>query len=357
MHIVWHNKFSVRLQRSFIAITAGGTGGHVFPATSVAERLFEKYDILFATDKRGRKYLKKLQGRIIVQSIYTKNRPTLYISLIINLLKSLSFLLMNRPVCVIGFGGYPSVPFVLAAQILGIKTIIHEQNTVMGKANKLLSKFADKVILSFGWEGTVIGTPTRFEHLYDNSCYRPSLPPKFTLLILGGSQGSHALTQKVTDCLCSIPRIIRDHMFVYHQARVEDIDHVTRTYQKYDIQSQIQPFFDNLEEIYTKIDLVLARSGASTVFEVIGFKLPSIFIPFNGSINNDQSANANYMQKNGASIVFHEDCPIDILAQKITELYMDRKVLQDMSDNASKLYVDHITKRVVEAIICQIQKA
>jgi UDP-N-acetylglucosamine--N-acetylmuramyl-(pentapeptide) pyrophosphoryl-undecaprenol N-acetylglucosamine transferase len=134
------------------------------------------------------------------------------------------------------------------------------------------------------------------------------------------------------------------------------MEHVTKTYQKYGIRSQIQPFFNNMEEVYTKVDLVLARSGASSIFEIIGFKLPSIFIPFESSINNDQNANADYMQKNGASIVFHEDSPANQLAEKITELYESRNILQDMSENASKLYVDNITGRVVETIIYQIQR-
>ncbi|MDR2074719.1 MAG: UDP-N-acetylglucosamine--N-acetylmuramyl-(pentapeptide) pyrophosphoryl-undecaprenol N-acetylglucosamine transferase [Holosporales bacterium] len=346
------------IRKPFIIITAGGTGGHVFPAVSVAKELLKKHNILFATDKRGRKYLKKFQEyTTITQPILTKVRLLLYISVAFNLLRALCFLLKNRPICVIGFGGYPSVSFVLAAQMLRIKTIIHEQNVVIGKANKLLSKFANEVILSFGTEGKVIGTPTRFEHLYDNFQYKPSPSPGFTLLVLGGSQGSSIITKKITEGLCSISKAVRDNIFVYHQARIEDIDRITKIYQKYRIRSQVQPFFDNMDEIYTKTDLVLARSGASTIFEVIGFKLPSILIPFKNSINKDQEANATYMQKNGASIVFHEDDKTDSITEKIMELYENRKILQSMSHNASKLYVDNITERVVETITYQIQKA
>jgi UDP-N-acetylglucosamine--N-acetylmuramyl-(pentapeptide) pyrophosphoryl-undecaprenol N-acetylglucosamine transferase len=346
-----------RTQEARVVMVAGGTGGHVFPAISIAHHLMEKFHIIFVTDKRGKKYLNSSPWELIVQSIFIKNRIILYLSLIVNLLKAVYFLLKSRPLCVIGFGGYPSVPFVLAAQILRIKTIIHEQNAVIGKANKLLSKFADKSILSFGNTSNVVGTPTRFEHIYDDFHYNPSSSPNFVLLVLGGSQGSSIITKKIAECLCSLSKSIRSNLFVYHQVRAEDMDYVTKTYRNYGITSEIRSFFDNLNEIYTKTDLVIARSGASTLFEIIGFKLPSILIPFRNSINGDQKANASLMQKIGASIVFSEDCLPNSIAEKIKEMYENRGILKNMSNNASKLYVNHITKRIIKIIISQIQTA
>lgn len=227
------------MKKKTIIIAAGGTGGHVFPAVSVANELSSKFNIQFVSDRRGAKYLELYTDTAIVQNINTENRIKLYISVAINTLKSLFFLIKNRPLCVVGFGGYPSIPFVLAAQFLGIITVIHEQNAVIGLANKLLSKMADKTLLSF----KEYGNPTRFEALYDNFKYTPSQTPDFKILVLGGSQGSQIVTENVSKCLCKISKEIRNNLFVYHQVRSEDMDFVQKRYKEYGISSIVQTFF------------------------------------------------------------------------------------------------------------------
>ena len=133
-----------------IIIAAGGTGGHVFPALCLARELKNNgHNVMFATDKRGLKYLSEFRTNAIIQKINTSSRLKLYFSLVINILFCLFRIMRIKPDLVIGFGGYPSVPFVFAAQILKVKTVIHEQNAIIGKANKLLSKMADLVVTSF----------------------------------------------------------------------------------------------------------------------------------------------------------------------------------------------------------------
>ncbi len=328
-----------------IIVVAGGTGGHVYPALSIANELSSKFEILFVTDKRGEKYIGENRKNAIIQNINTKNRLYLYISIGINTLKSFCFLIKNRPNCVVGFGGYPSIPFVLAAQLLCIKTIIHEQNAVIGLANKLLSKMATKTLFSF----EKYGNPTRFEDIYDDFKYTPSQKPKFKILVLGGSQGSKIITKSVTENLSTLPKDIRHNVFVYHQARIEDIDFVKAMYEKSQISYEIQSFFKNMETIYQNVDLVISRSGASTIFEIIGFKLPALLIPFANSINGDQKANAKILEKIGAVKVFDEK-DLGQLAKTIQALYENRNILKKMSRAIQTLYKSKITKMIAMTI-------
>ncbi|MDR0630694.1 MAG: glycosyltransferase, partial [Holosporales bacterium] len=215
-----------------ILIAAGGTGGHVFPASCLAHAL-KKNEITFATDQRGIKYINSF-NQVIIQNIKTTPRTMLYASLLINTLKSFIYLIKNRQNIVIGFGGYASIPFLIAAQSLGIKTVIHEQNAIIGKANKLLSKFAFKIVTSF--ENTKglspsnkihhIGNPTRFEAEYNIKNTKQN--DIFTILIFGGSQGASDFSNDVADAIC---KISKEHKIkVYHQCPAEELDKTTNKY-------------------------------------------------------------------------------------------------------------------------------
>lgn len=350
-------------KKDFIIIAAGGTGGHVFPAVAVANKLKDtsEYDVKFATDKRGVQYLGSYKNTAIVQNIVTKNRYLLYFSLIINVLKSVFYLLKNRPICVVGFGGYPSVPFTLAAQILKIKTIIHEQNAVIGKANKLLSKFASKILTSFQKTKFLqnddrrivfVGNPTRFEDLYDSFVYKASDVQKFKILVVGGSQGSKFITENVVNCVCSLPDEIIKNIYVYHQTRGDNINDVMQKYASLDVKNTTKNFFNDMAEIYSNVDLIISRSGASSVFEIIGFCIPAIFIPFAGSINGDQEANADFLCNSGAAIKISEkDFTVEKLKDIICELFYKRKKLQEISDALKKIGVKNVTEKIVSNIL------
>ncbi len=338
-----------------IIIAAGGTGGHVFPAMCVADELMEKFAICFATDKRGFKYLGRYQHNAIIQPVILKNRLLLYVSLIWGIAKALWRLVLDRPQYVIGFGGYPSVPFVFAAQILRIKTIIHEQNAVLGKANKLLAKMVNLVILSFPIKtpslrnSKIIGNPTRFEALYSGYQYQPSNKPHLKILILGGSQGSKLITEQTIRCILALPEGIRTNLFIHHQVRQEYYELVTSQYKKNQISAEVQTFFSNIGYIYQNTDLIIARSGASTVFEIIGFKIPAILIPFQASINGDQRANAEVLSQHGAALVYKEDNFAEITTF-IKKVYNDRSILDRMSKSYNKLHLKGITKQIANCI-------
>lgn len=333
-----------------IAIVAGGTGGHVYPAVSIANRLSKEYDILFVTDQRGVDYIGDYKSYSIIQKIDNSNRFRLYFSLLKNIFSLLfSFPQIRKLSYVIGFGGYPSIPFCVITKLFRKRLAIHEQNAVVGKANKLLSYIADDIFTSF--RSTIglktseyVGNPTRFEALYEKVMYSSS-QGVFKILIIGGSQGTSVFSGMVLEAVCTL----KSKIFVYHQARISDIEKVKKQYQKHNIQADVRPFFNEIEVLMQSTDLVISRSGASSVFEIIGFKRPSILIPYKNSINGDQLHNAKVLETAGGAITIEEN-QLSSLASIIKNLITNQKQLIIMSENTRKLYSPNISDKFSKVI-------
>ena len=346
-----------------IVIAAGGTGGHVFPALCLAKSLSNKdYKVEFIVDKRGKKYLDNTENsniKITVQNINNKSRIALYISVIKNIILNIFKFIFNRPRYIIGFGGYPSFAPVIAGQILGIKNAIHEQNAVIGKANKVLSKFTNNIFTSFEnvigikYSNKVIytGNPTRYDSIYNTiEEYSPDNKDVFTILIFGGSQGTAIFSDIVTDTICKLSNQYK--ITVYQQARQEDINKINRAYSECNIDYYVSSFFDNINELYMIADLVISRSGASSVFEIIGFKKASILIPYSKSINGDQMANATYLgQKKAAIVISDTIITVDILYNKIEYLINNREELKTISHNLSNIKLTNSTENLLNNIL------
>jgi UDP-N-acetylglucosamine--N-acetylmuramyl-(pentapeptide) pyrophosphoryl-undecaprenol N-acetylglucosamine transferase len=260
-----------------------------------------------------------------------------------------------KPDVVVGFGGYPSVPCALAAQALRIKTIIHEQNAVIGLANKLLSKMATKILTSFPQTIGIrdspkvirVGNPTRFENRY-GAVGKPS-NRVFTILIFGGSQGSMVFAKV-------IPPVVRElaksfPIKVFHQCQVEAIEDLRQTYSTHGISHLVSGFFDNIGELYEEADLVISRAGASSVSEIIGFQKPSILIPFKNSINGDQKANAEFLQTRNAAFVIDETDELGAKLKTLIEsVASDKSKLTSIADALRSLRLADCTlnmKRIV----------
>lgn len=342
-----------------IIFSAGGTGGHVFPAVCVADVLISLgYRVRFATDQRGIKYCHEYGNDAFVLSINTSNRLLLGVSLIFNILKTIIIFVRNRPDCVIGFGGYASVPSVLAAQILGIKTIIHEQNAVLGKANVVLARFCKKIITSFASTKNLkyskkvvhIGNPTRFEKEYRQiKTVDKEQHDKLIILIFGGSQGAKIFAKEVVEAICLLSQ--HHKIFVFHQAREDDIETIENRYKICGVEYIVSEFFDNIGELYRKSHFVISRAGASSIFEIIGFRKPAILIPYAKSINGDQIENAIFLQKQNAAIVVEEvnlsvECLFNIL-KKFTE---NRDMLNSMQRILDDLFVDNVSETIAKEI-------
>ncbi|MDR1333045.1 MAG: UDP-N-acetylglucosamine--N-acetylmuramyl-(pentapeptide) pyrophosphoryl-undecaprenol N-acetylglucosamine transferase [Holosporales bacterium] len=344
-----------------IFIAAGGTGGHVFPAICLAKALERRppesgsLTVVFCTDTRGARYVSDLTCKVLKQKISTTSRMALYVSLIFNTIKSIVKLRKLRPSVVVGFGGYPSIPYVLAAQLLGIKTAIHEQNAVLGLANRLLSYAATVIMVSFpqtaklrnSRRSTCVGNPSRFEE-----SYRTVKSPNngtFTILVFGGSQGSRVFAYDVAPVICKVAHSFK--MRVFHQCRPEHIDEVERLYVADNVDHTISDFFDDIDLLYGQADLVISRAGASSIFEIIGFRKPSILIPFKGSINGDQAANAKFLLDREAAFVLNES---DTLQRELEELILaiinDRSKLDAIASVLQTMDVADCTQRMVRVI-------
>ncbi len=332
-------------KEKLIILSAGGTGGHVFPAITVAKELQARgYKVMFATDTRCKKYFKNKD--CIVQNINCKTKIKMYISVMLHTLTAVLYLIKHRPLCVVGFGGYPSVPFVMAAQILGIKTIIHEQNATVGKANKLLKFLCKKMLLSFDIKdnlGTVVGMPTRYEDMYNNFQYSATRP--FSILVLGGSQGSAILSDAAVKAITQL----KADVFVCHQARENDVAFVQEQYRKAGIKCVVSNFFEDMSEIYKSTTIAIARSGSSTVCELIGFGVPAIFVPYEASINGDQIKNAQYVERSGGCFIVRED-QIQNLGSIIQNLEQDREKLINMSNNLKTLRRQGVINKIADEI-------
>jgi UDP-N-acetylglucosamine--N-acetylmuramyl-(pentapeptide) pyrophosphoryl-undecaprenol N-acetylglucosamine transferase len=340
----------------FVVMAAGGTGGHVFPALCLARELQKRgLAVIFATDKRGAKYLAEFKDTAIVYDINTAARSLLYLSLIYCIIKSVFAFLKMKPKIVIGFGGYPSIPFVFAAQILKIKTAIHEQNAVVGKANRLLSKKADMVFTAFeetkgfSRKDTIcVGNPTRFDDGYTN-VQKPH-NDRFTILVFAGSQGAKIFSHEVVAAICEVAK--SHEIKVFHQCRKEDVGTVQCLYREAGIAYDVNIFFDNIDELYKASDLVIARSGASTVFEIIGFRKPSILIPYKESINGDQQANAEYLKRKDATIVIEENkLLLENLTMKIFYLIDFKHGLEKMSNHLFEIEIKNASKNMTDSIV------
>ena len=343
---------------NLVVIASGGTGGHVFPAVCLANELKARgYDVVFATDKRGVKYLGKYAEGAVIQNISTSSRFRLYCSLVCNILKYFFKVLLLRPKMVVGFGGYPSLPFVLIAQILGIKTAIHEQNAVIGKANALLSRSATIIATSFpntkGLSSNerleYVGNPTRFEKLYDIA-KKPD-DKIFTILIFGGSQGAKVFSEVVVDAICEFAKTKATKIF--HQGRKQDIEKISQAYSGAGVECIVKDFFDNIEELYQQSDLVISRSGASSIFEIIGFQKTAILIPYANSINGDQLENAKFLAEHKACLLIQEK---DLTKSKLVETLTDiDKKMPEISENLQSLIIREPAKKFADYVEKTIQ--
>lgn len=284
---------------SHIILCAGGTGGHVFPALATAKSLLKKeasLKITFLTDKKGEDASVLWKSFFLPRKNSKTTFPLFVIMMAYQLLVHIGKFLIHRPSLVVGFGGYPCVPVVLAAQILRIPTILHEQNAFLGRAHRILARFASLIALSFektkslpeGIKTVLTGNPVRFGHL-------PPYTPKenhLHLFIFGGSQGAHAFSTLVPEALKLMQLQERQHITITHQCRPEDIEATQMRYHGLGIDAELSPFFKDMAHEYTKADIVIARSGASTLGELTVAGRCSIFVPYPFAMDDHQYHNA-----------------------------------------------------------------
>ena len=353
-----------------IIIATGGTGGHVFPAFSLARHFIDSnINVEIITDKRGLKYLNDNHDiritEIISSTILKKNIFQLLFSILIifySTLRSFILLLTNRPNLVFGMGGYSSFPVCVAAKILRIPFIIYENNLHIGKANKYLLPYARKMFVSYKeLEGVpkkyyrkicVIGNIIRKEILnFQMKQVSDQNKKKFKILVLGGSQAAKIFAEKLTKIFkeCNEAKI---KLTVYQQCLPEQNKFLNSFYNNLNIDFEIFNFSNNILNYFSKVDLAITRSGSSMLAELINVKIPFISIPLPTSADNHQLKNAIYYEKNGYSYLIEEK-NLDIKLFKLIEKISKDKSLLSEIITKQRQYSD---KSVYENINEQLKK-
>ena len=293
-----------------IFFVAGGTGGHLFPALAVA-RYFKKSQLHFLVDRRVETFLSEenFKYHIISSSKLEKSVFKIVISILkifYGFIYSFYLIIKFKPSLVVGFGGYTSIPPILAAKILNKKILIHEQNSVMGKTNRFLSKISTKIAITykktiFADKSAIFsGIPIRELKVKKNN-YKNN---KKTILIIGGSQGAKVFSEIIKKILLRFDKGILKKIFVVHQVRKEDLKNMEKFYKSLNIKFKLQNFFKDIYDEINNSDLVITRCGASSLAEIEFFKKFCILIPLPSSANNHQYYNAvEFRKTNNCAIV------------------------------------------------------
>ncbi len=310
-----------------IILAAGGTGGHVFPAEALAGLLTARgYRLALVTDRRGEGYggtlgsLDNYQiraGGIAGKSIFARFKSVPELAL--GTLQARSLLRRLTPRVVVGFGGYASVPTMLAAAFADCRTAIHEQNAVLGRANRLLAGRVDRIALSFeqtrglpeGAEAKAVhtGMPVRpmVAARRDNAYPVLGADDPVRIFVLGGSQGARVLSDVVPAALMALPEDLRCRVHVVQQCRPEDLDRVRAAYAGTGITAELAAFFDDVPARLVAAHLVIARAGASTVAEVTTIGRPAVLVPYPHAIDNHQNLNAHAIDAVGGGWLMPEN--------------------------------------------------
>ena len=288
-----------------IAIAAGGTGGHVFPAKAFAACLAaRRIPAMAVTDSRGAEFA----GDLPVHRVRAGNprSPAGLAGLALGVLDARRLLRATAARAVVGFGGYPSVPTVLAARLLGLVTVLHEQNAILGRANRLLAGRHVGVAGAYAGVGdATVGNPIRPEiAALAGEPYRPPGPGEpLRLLVVGGSQGARILSRVLPDALAPLAGRIR----VRQQCRPEDIAAADAAYRGHGVDADLSPFIADMAGALGAAHLVVARSGASTVAELTAAGRPALLVPYPHASDDHQSANASAVADAGAGWTVAED--------------------------------------------------
>jgi len=305
--------------KKLVVLTAGGTGGHVFPAESLAAELLSRgYELALITDKRGQAYGGTLgqlttyriaAGGIAGRGLLRRVRGLFELG--VGVLQARSLLKKLNPAAVVGFGGYASVPAMVAAMSAGFPCALHEQNAVLGRANRLLAPRATKIATCYAqvshmagaWKKKVVltGMPVRAPIIALRDTDYPALEADgpLRLLVMGGSQGARVLSDVVPAALARLPEPLRKRIEISQQCRPEDLEAVRAAYEGTGIKASLESFFHDVPERLASAHLVITRSGASSVAELTVMGRPGILVPYLHAIDDHQTANAHAVDEVG----------------------------------------------------------
>lgn len=353
-----------------VVAAAGGTGGHLFPAEALAAALARRnIRVNLVTDERATRYGEAFPAEAthIVPSATLRGRSPLDLArtgFVLGRGAWAAYRLFGRitPAAVIGFGGYPSIPPVIAGVLRRIPTIIHEQNGVAGRANRMLAPRVTAIATGFpgvfakdprlAAKATQTGNPVRPAVVAASLVPYPESDKTFRILIFGGSQGARIMAEIVPPAIELLPVALRARLAIVQQARDEDVDSVRSAYARIGVPADIRPFFRDLPTRIALSHLVVSRAGASTVAELAAIGRPSILVPLPHALDQDQMANAGMLETAGGAVRLRQAAfSPERLADEIVRLAVEPQTLPAMAKAARSIGIVDAADRLADLVL------
>ncbi|MEZ5732640.1 MAG: UDP-N-acetylglucosamine--N-acetylmuramyl-(pentapeptide) pyrophosphoryl-undecaprenol N-acetylglucosamine transferase [Paracoccaceae bacterium] len=357
-------------QAPLLLIAAGGTGGHMFPAQALAEAMIARgWRIKLSTDARGARYTSGFPHGVTVEVVPSATfarggaaaKAAVPFRIGAGVFRAMLAMLKDKPALVIGFGGYPSIPALAAAKILRLPRMVHEQNGVLGRVNQFFATRARIQAVACGTWPTEVpggvavihtGNPVRAAVL--ERAAAPYIPPgdyPMSVVVIGGSQGARILSDVVPEAIAELPDALRKHLRVAHQAREEDVARVTAAYAGAGIKAEVMPFFTDIPRRLSEAQLVISRSGASSVADISVIGRPSILVPLAAAIRDEQTANARGLVDAEAAILIPESrLDAETLARHVAAVLENPDAARRMAHAALAHGIPDATERLVAVV-------
>ncbi len=347
-------------------VAAGGTGGHMFPAEAMAREMAARgWRVVLATDRRGEQYAHAFpaEERLALDAA-TGSGPIGLAKAGLAIVRGVAqaqaaFRRLDARV-VVGFGGYPSAPALVAAILQRRATVIHEQNAVLGRTNRILAPYAGMVASSFPTleqasasvkaRAQVVGAPVRADirALYDRSYAAPQDGP-IRVLVTGGSQGARILSETTPRALAQLPEAIRSRLKVQQQSRPETLEAARQIYLDAGIDAEVAPFFRDMASRLSQAHLVIGRAGASTCAELAVAAMPSVLIPLKIATDDHQRLNAKLLTDvSAAEMILEDDLTVDVLTDVVAGVLSRPDRLAEMSAAARSVAIPDAARRLAD---------
>jgi UDP-N-acetylglucosamine--N-acetylmuramyl-(pentapeptide) pyrophosphoryl-undecaprenol N-acetylglucosamine transferase len=355
-------------EKKLILLCAGGTGGHLFPAEALALVLAQRgLAVELATDHRAAHFQFPARAVHLIPSATLRGRNPLALArtaalLALGTAKAWALIGRIRPAAVVGFGGYPTVPPLWAASLRGVATVLHEQNGVMGRANRLLAPRVTAIVTSFHTLANLdprllskisfTGNPVRPAVI--EAARVPYAAPSDTLrlLVFGGSQGARVMAEIVPQAIERLDASLRARLMLVQQARGEDLETVRAAYARLGVQAECAAFFPDLPQRLAAAHLIVSRSGASTVAELAAIGRPAILVPLPHALDQDQFVNAGVLAEAGGAVrIEQRDFTPQRLAAEIARLAADPAALARMAAGAKSAGTIDAAERLADLVM------
>jgi UDP-N-acetylglucosamine--N-acetylmuramyl-(pentapeptide) pyrophosphoryl-undecaprenol N-acetylglucosamine transferase len=357
--------------RKIAVVAAGGTGGHLFPAQALAEELIARgWRIVLASDQRAAAFAESFpaEERIGLSArTFRRGDPVSMgqagVAIVRGVMQAREALARIDPGVVVGFGGYPSVPGLIAGITQGRPTVIHEQNAVMGRANRRLAAHVRAVACAFpvlqkaparvARDAVVVGNPVRPEIrlLADLPYEPPSAEGPIRLLVTGGSQGARLLSELIPEAILKLPEDLRRRLSVQQQTRAESMENARRIYANAMVQAEVAPFFRDMAGRLRDAHLVIGRSGAGTVCELAVAGKPAILVPLAIALDDDQGQNARVLaEAGGAEVARESQLTVDTMAGALQKLLTNPERLARMAAGSRSVAKPDAAERLADLV-------